>query len=264
MAAEHFSPGGPVVLLTDFGVADPYVGVMHGVLASLAPSVRVIDLTHGVPAQDVRLAARFLASSRTYFPRGSIFVAVVDPGVGSARAIVAACDEGRLYLAPDNGLVAPSVGTGASVRRVEHSRFALAKVSATFHGRDVFCPLAARLANGELRFEDVGPETKIFERVSFPAPVRTARGLRGVVEFADRFGNLITNVEPGELDGELRSWRAKVAGRSLEWVTTYAEAREGVPSLLVNSYGLLEIAVAGGSAERILCAGAGSVVEFER
>jgi S-adenosylmethionine hydrolase len=108
-----------VVLLTDFGLADPYVGVMHGVLARHALGVRVIDLTHGVPAQDVRRAARFLASSRAYFPRGSVFVAVVDPGVGSARAIVAACDGGQVLLAPDNGRLGParSASAGNHMRR---------------------------------------------------------------------------------------------------------------------------------------------------
>jgi len=264
LSASLFTPGGPVVLLTDFGLADPYVGVMHGVLANLAPAARVIDLTHGVPAQNVEIAARFLKASRHYFPRGSIFVAVVDPTVGTARAVIAACDEGQLFLAPDNGLVWPALGPEASLRSVEHTRFALAKVSSTFHGRDVFSPLAARLATGELRFEQLGSPAQRCARLELAAPQRVARGLRGVVQFADRFGNLITNVEPAHLEGELRAWRARLAGRALEWVTTYADARAGAPSILVNSYGLVEIAVAGDSAEHVLGVGAGAVVEFER
>jgi S-adenosylmethionine hydrolase len=256
--------GGPVVLLSDFGLDDPYVGVMHGVLARHAPAARVIDLTHGVPPQSVRIAAFFLARTRAFFPAGSIFVGVVDPGVGSARRIVAAQDGGQLLLAPDNGLLWPALGPSAVVRAVDVGRFVPQRASATFHGRDVFCPLAAELARGTVRFDELGDQVADCVRLESREPAREGRKLRGEVLFADRFCNLITNVESAHLEGEPRDWRARCAGRELALVRTYAEARAGAASLLENSYGLFEIAVPSGSAERLLGVRDGAAVEFER
>ncbi len=264
MSATAFSPCGLLVLLSDFGLDDPYVGVMHGVIASLAPKLRVIDLTHGVPAQDIRTAAIFLSRTRAHFPPGSIFVAVVDPGVGSPRRILGVLDGAQLFLAPDNGLVGPVLGPATRLRSVDLARFAAKNLSATFHGRDVFCPVAARLGRGELRFEDLGDEIDDCVRLILPRVAREERRLRGEVLFADRFGNLITNVEPADFGTDPRAWRAKITGRALDWVATYAQARDDTPAILVNSYGLLEIAVAGGSAQRFLGVGAGALVEFER
>lgn len=237
---------------------------MHGVLQALAPEVRVVNLTHGVPAQDIGIAAFFLARSRGYFPQGTVFVAVVDPGVGTSRRILAAFDGGQVLLAPDNGLLGPALGPEAEVRAVDVERFALPGASATFHGRDIFCPTAARLARGEVRFEDLGPRIEDFLRAALPAPARTGKVVRGEVLFADRFGNLITNVEPADLEGDPHRWSAQAAGQALDWVRTYGDARAGAASILVNSYGLLEIAVAAGSAQRTLGVGAGAAVEFER
>ncbi|HTF89624.1 MAG TPA: SAM-dependent chlorinase/fluorinase [Planctomycetota bacterium] len=264
MADSAFSPCGLVVLLTDFGLLDPYVGVMHGVIAGIAPAVRVIDLTHGVSAQDVRTAAFFLSRTREHFPAGSIFVAVVDPGVGSSRRILTALDRGQLMLAPDNGLVGPALGPQARLRSLDMARFATKGLSATFHGRDVFAPVAAGIGAGALRFEELGPEVDDCERLTLPAALRGERRVQGEVLFADRYGNLITNVEAADLGADPRAWRPRLAGRGLDWVATYSEARADSPSILVNSYGLLEVAVAGGSAQRTLGVGAGALVEFER
>jgi S-adenosylmethionine hydrolase len=259
-----FTACGLIVLLTDFGLDDPYAGVMHGVIAGISPGVRVIDLTHGVPAQDVRCAAFFLSRSRAYFPSGTIFVAVVDPGVGSSRRVLAAVDRGQLFLAPDNGLLGPVLGAGASARSLDVARFAARDLSATFHGRDVFAPVAARLGSRATRVEELGGAIEDFARLVLPQVARSQTRVRGEVLLADRFGNLITNVEPADLSGDPRDWRAKVGARSLDWVATYAQARAGSPAILVNSYGVLEIAVAGGSAQQALGAGSGTVVEFER
>ena len=255
---------GPLVLLTDFGLGDPYVGVMHGVIACHAPGARVIDLTHGVPPQAVGLAALFLARTRRHFPRGSIFVAVVDPGVGSQRRVLAAQDDGQCFLAPDNGLMAPALGPAARVRAVDVARHVPSPESRTFHGRDVFCPLAARLASGSLAFPDLGPLVGDAQPLELRAPTRQGARVRGEVLFVDHFGNLITNVEPAALEGLPGHWRAEFQGRRLPWVETYAEARAGEASILVNSYGLLEIAVPSASAARTLGCGVGAAVEFER
>jgi len=262
--ASVFSPLGLVALLSDFGLVDPYVGIMHGVLAKAAPSVRVIDLGHGVPPQDLRTAAFFLAHSREHFPAGTVFVAVVDPGVGSQRRVLAACDAGQLLLAPDNGLLAPSLGPGAQLRAVDVQRLVGTPRSRSFHGRDVFCPLAARLASGALRFEDLGSTLEDPLRVEFARARRTPTRVQGEVLFADGFGNLITNVLPADLGPDPRRWRARIGARDLDWVDCYADAPDGRPSILVNSYGCLEVAVAGGSARETLGVGVGAVIEFER
>ena len=264
MPNSLFSPLGLVVLLSDFGLADPYVGILHGVLAKSAASVRVIDLGHGVPPQDVLTAAFFLAHSRAYFPQGTLFVAIVDPGVGSQRRVLAAHDAGQLLLAPDNGLLAPSLGPGALLRAVDVVRHVGEPSSRTFHGRDVFCPLAARLASGGLRFEELGPPIDDAHRLEFARVHRADGRIEGLVLLADGFGNLITNVRPSDLGAEPRSWRARIGSHELAWTDCYAQAPAGRPSILVNSYGCLEVAIAGGSARESLGVGVGAVIEFER
>lgn len=264
MPAHGFFPQGPVALLSDFGLADPYVGILHGVLAAAAPMLRVIDLCHGVPHQDVRTAAFFLAHSRAHFPPGTIFVAVVDPGVGSQRRILAAADQGQLFLAPDNGLLAPALGPQSVLRSVDVDLHLGTPRSRTFHGRDVFCPLAARLAMGALRFEQLGATIDDLVRLEFARVRREGARLRGEILFADGFGNLITNVRAADLDDALRAWRVRIGERELVWAGTYAEAPAGVPAILVNSYGCLEVAIAGGSAQHELGVGVGTVIEFER
>lgn len=259
-----FHPLGLVVLLSDFGLADPYVGVMHGVLAQASAALRVIDLCHGVPAQDVRTGAFFLAHAREHFPRGSMFVAVVDPGVGSKRRIVAACDGGQLFLAPDNGLLALAISPQAVWRAVDVPRLVGEPRSNTFHGRDVFCPLAARIAGAALRFEDLGPLIDDPVRIEFPRARREAARVRGEVLLIDGFGNLITSVRPVDLDAAPGAWRARIGARQLVWADSYAQAPDGEPVILVNSYGCIEVAIAGGSAQRNLGVGLGAVIEFER
>jgi S-adenosylmethionine hydrolase len=251
-------------LLSDFGCSDPYVGVIHGVLACAAPQLRVIDLSHGVAPQDLRGAAFFLAHSREHFPVGTIFVAVVDPGVGSARRVLAAWDRGQLFLAPDNGLLTPALDAGAVLRAVDVARHIGEPRSATFHGRDVFCPLAARLGSRDLRFEDLGPLIEDPARIEFARVLRDGPRLRGEVLLADHFGNLITNVRPADLDGEPSAWRVWLGARELAWAATYSQAIAGEPSILVNSYGCLEIAIAGGNAQERLGVGVGAVIDFER
>lgn len=170
-----FRAAGLVSLLTDFGLADPYVGVMHGVIAARAPGVRVVDLGHGVAPQDVRQGGWCLAQAWPYFPAGSVHVAVVDPGVGSARRVLAARQGGHAFLAPDNGLLALVLDEGAEVRALDVARFALPRVSRTFHGRDVFSPAAAALASGT-PFEELGAVVDDWQRLgSSPrAPSRRA------------------------------------------------------------------------------------------
>src|SRR5690606_16440176 len=159
---------GVVSLLTDFGLADPYVGIVKGVIAREAPGVTVIDLTHAVPPQDVELAALWLEQAYGWFPSGTVHLCVVDPGVGTARAALAARAGEHWFVAPDNGVLSAVLGRESSseVRRIDASALRLTVSSRTFHGRDVFAPVAARLASGALRLAEIGPPH---------APLRLAR-----------------------------------------------------------------------------------------
>jgi S-adenosylmethionine hydrolase len=262
-------PSGVVTLTTDFGLVDPYVGIMHGVLLSRGVT-RVVDLTHGVPAQDVRTAAFHLAHSWRWFPAGTVHVAVVDPGVGSSRRILAALAGGHAFLAPDNGLLEAVLAAAgpAEVFALDVPRFALEGASRTFHGRDVFSPAAAALAGGLSPAEAGAPAGRL-EGLALAAPVRS-RGesgtetVAGEVLFTDRFGNLVTNVPAALVGGPLERWRAHLGGRAVPLAGTYAEVPPGRPLALVDSFGFWEVAVRDGSAARELGLAAGAAVRFER
>ncbi len=238
----------PIVLLTDFGAAGPYVGAMKGVLLGIAPRAVLVDLTHDVPPQDVRGAAFVLAAAEPFFPRGSLFVCVVDPGVGTDRRIVYVEAGGHRFLAPDNGLLTLvlSERRPRRARIVANRRLFLPHVSATFHGRDVFAPVAARLARG-LDPARLGPKARDLAMLAIPVPTsgpgRAGRVLEAEIVFVDPFGNLVTNLrdEPvGEI--RIRGWRIR------RLAETYGQLREGEAGILRGSSGYLEIAVRNGSA----------------
>jgi hypothetical protein len=249
----------PIVLLTDFGLKDSYVGVMKGVIAGGCPDARVIDLTHEVSPQDVTEAAFVLATAYRYFPAGTIFVCVVDPGVGAGRRIVCLRANRQTFLAPDNGLLSPvarECGVEAAYQ-VTNSRYFLPQVSGTFHGRDIFAPVAAHIRSG-LELHRLGPPLADPRELSLPSPVSTPEGrLKGEVIHIDHFGNLITNITketlentfkcpPGEL--EIRIKRRRIRGIS----RTYGNSGAGRLLAVMGSSGCLEVAVKVGSAEKLL------------
>lgn len=221
----------PIVLMTDFGLADTWVGVMRGVIASVDPGLSVLDLTHAIPPQDVDRGADVLAQSWRWFPVGSVFVAVVDPGVGGARGSLVARIDGRLFVGPDNGLCSRIAPEATDARSLPDA-WGLPARSATFHGRDLYAPAAARLAVGQARFEDAAPTP--FVRLPAAAP--------GTVRSIDHFGNALTNL-PGWDGGAVR-WR----DREIRVLHTYGEGVPGELIALTGSNGLLELAVRGGSA----------------
>ncbi|MBM4367133.1 MAG: SAM-dependent chlorinase/fluorinase [Deltaproteobacteria bacterium] len=237
-----------IALLTDFGLADPWVGVMKGVIAGIAPGVPVVDLSHGVPAQDVRTAAIHLDAAWRYFPAGTVFLCVVDPGVGTARRPIVARCEGRLFVAPDNGLL--GLLPGPEVRLVT-APWGLPKPSRTFHGRDVFAPVAARLASGTA-FEEAGPVVADHARLSLPEP----DGDRGEVIHVDGFGNLLTNL-PGRDAGVV-----EVAGHDAPVVHTYGAVPTGALLAHTGSTGRLEVGLRDGSAATRLRVGVGARVHW--
>ena len=268
-SSAAWQPSGVITLTTDFGLSDAYVGIMHGVILSRGPALRVVDLTHGIPAQDVRSAAFSLLHSWSWFPAGTVHVAVVDPGVGSGRRILVGRDRGHAFVAPDNGLLGPLLSPSAQVAALDVERFALPEVSRTFHGRDVFSPAAAALAGG-LPPEASGAPAGDIERLEFPRPRAAADGaVEGQVLAVDRFGNLITNVRAGEPPGEViggpgGGWRALAGGRAVPLAGTYAEVPSGSLLALVDSLGSWEVALRDGDAAAELGLGPGAPVRFER
>lgn len=251
--AQASSPGAGIVsLLTDFGLDDGYVGTMHGVLWSRSRQLRgIVDLTHAVPPQSVELGSFHLAHAWRYFGAGAVHVAVVDPGVGSARRILLARSAGQWFLAPDNGLLDGVLDRDPEVWTVDPERVAVGPTSATFHGRDLFAPAAARIVDGAAP-EDLGAPCEDWMRRDVPAPQREESSWRGRVLSVDHFGNLISDVPARALDGDPAAWSARVGERSYPIRRTYAEVAPGSPIALVNSYGLVEIAIRDGDAARQL------------
>src|SRR3984957_18126630 len=187
----------PLAIITDFGYRDHYVGAMKGVIASIAPRTNVIDITHGVVAQCIVAGAMALRESWRYFPPRTVFLAVVDPGVGTARAPIAIeTRAGARFVGPDNGLLWLAAKE-AGIKRVvklTSPRHRLTNVSATFHGRDIFAPAAAHLSRGT-PLASLGPSIRSIEKIELPCPVRSSRELRGEVIYVDGFGNLVTNID---------------------------------------------------------------------
>jgi len=244
----------PITLLTDFGTADGYVAEMKGVLSTLAPGAPLLDLTHDIPPQDIAAARLALARCWRRFPVGTVHLVVVDPGVGTSRAALAVASEGRYLVGPDNGVLSPALFTldAQAVQLVVP-----ANASATFHGRDVFAPAAARLANGTA-LDELGERLLQPIRLRTPAPRRDANGaMHGEVLTIDRFGNAITNLMPAP--GSMPQ-AVVVGAHTLRVVRTYAEAEGGEAVALVGSSGWLELAVRNGNAAVTLGLRRGDVV----
>jgi S-adenosyl-L-methionine hydrolase (adenosine-forming) len=242
-----------VTLLTDFGHKDPYVGVMKGVILGIAADARIVDVTHEVGAQNLREANFALHGAWHYFPAGSVHLVVVDPGVGSERRILAVAYGGHLFLAPDNGVLSGICdAAGAESRVVTAQRFFRAgKISRTFHGRDIFAPVAAHLAAGRARFDELGEMISDPIRLEMPEPaLRQDGALAGRVAHVDAFGNLITNVRESMLGGSGRAIASvELLGHRLEAPReSYASVAPGQPLTIIDSFDYLEIAVRGGSA----------------
>jgi S-adenosylmethionine hydrolase len=252
-----------LTLTTDFGYGSPYVAAMKGVILGINPAARLVDLSHAIPPQDLRHAAYFLDNAIPYFPPGVLHVVVVDPGVGSERALLYVEVDGQRLLVPDNGCWTGLVrGGGPTVRRLTEPRYWRQPVSSTFHGRDILAPVAGHLSLG-VPPDDLGPIVDSWVRLEAPAPVQTPDGVAGVVVFVDDFGNLITNIPAADLPhGAVRV----VVGvqEVTRLVRTYAEAEPGRPVALVSSSGRLEIAVPQGNAARQLGVGVGTAVRVSR
>jgi len=238
-------------LLTDFGTRDAFVGVIKGVIKTLAPRADVIDLTHHVPPQDIKAGAFVLKTAFKYFPPETIHLAVVDPGVGGARRPVAVRLGDHVYVCPDNGLLSHVLAQETLTQAVtlDNTQYHLPQRSRTFHGRDVFAPVAAHLANG-IPLEALGTRTDTLQTFPLSEPAVTGDTVTCHVIYVDVFGNLFTDLME-EGTGELSSAVIGVGGISIDGLSdSYSSVPEGKPLALFGSSGHLEIAVRNGSARR--------------
>jgi S-adenosylmethionine hydrolase len=252
---------GPLITLTtDYGAGSPYPAQLKAVLLTAIPDARIVDVTHDVPAFDVLAGALVLEAALPWFPREAIHVAVVDPGVGTARrGIVVTDPEGRRVVAPDNGLLTPFLGHGARVRAIaEHGGVLPTPRSATFHGRDVFAPAAAYLARGGTPGA-LGPEVADPVRLGWSAARRDGDALLGEVLGQDPFGNLLTSIRESDLAGATPV-EVDVGGRRARFVRTFGQGDREELLALVGSSGRLELAVRETSAAARLGGGRGLLV----
>ena len=252
----------PISFLSDFGLGDEFVGVVHGVLATMAPELRVIDVTHGIARGDVRAGALALTRSVQYLPHG-VILAVVDPGVGTERGALAAETRAGYFVGPDNGLLSPAVAMVGGATRIvslDNEEARIPSNGATFAGRDVFAPAAGLLASGEAAIDDLGSvlDPDSVTPLLLPLPDASRGSVQGQVWWVDHFGNAQTNLAPEDLaqvgvrEGGVVTVKIGPRLHQVPWVRTYGAVGQGDALLHVDSSGMLALAVRGGRADEAL------------
>lgn len=261
-----------ITLLTDFGVEDAYVGTIKGVILSVNPSARIVDITHQIDPQDLIEAAYAIKSSYRYFPKGTLHVIVVDPGVGSKRNIVALDMMGHIFLAPDNGVLTLIMDEGRieSITQVENSQYFLEPLSQTFHGRDIFAPVGAHISKG-LDLKKLGPVMDRHDLVhlSIKKPSFSSKGeLVGTIVSVDRFGNCITNIDVNRIErfyrpGSEKTLVIKIGEYEIKGLSkSYDGVALKQPLAIIGSFGYLEIALNCGSASSHFRFGKGDTIRL--
>jgi S-adenosylmethionine hydrolase len=257
---------GVVSLTTDFGVTEPFVGLVKAQILARHAGALIVDLTHGIPAFSTEAAAFWVERSACYFPPGSLHVVIVDPGVGTDRRILAVAVDGQLFLAPDNGVLGRlAARAGARVRAVGMSSLVtlgIGEPSPTFHGRDVFAPLAGALSSGQLPFDQFGSACSDWIRPAWPAAERVGRTVHGRVIIVDSFGNCFSNIDSISIIS-YEVLKITFGTHSLPWVRTYGERPAGTGVALINAFGVLEAACVEGNASSRLGLDLGAPVEVE-
>jgi len=255
-----------ITLLTDFGTKDPYVAEMKAVILSICPSAPIVDITHEISSFNILEAALVLAEASQYFPSATIHVVVVDPGVGSERRAIAVKTKHFFFVGPDNGVLSLAIKRDGGARlavSLENPKYFLGRVSRTFHGRDIFAPVAAHIANG-IPLQSFGPPIGKFIELSISEPDQIGGAYGAEVLFTDKFGNCITNIGEHLIPSNAELVHLELEdGRVIELplVPSYASVPKGVPLAIVDSFGLLEIAVNMDSAERLFSLKAGKKVK---
>lgn len=259
-----------ITLTTDFGLRDPYVAEMKAVVLGVSPNATIVDITHQVEKFNVRMGAYVLASASLYFPKGTVHVAVVDPGVGTKRQPIIVQTKKGCFVGPDNGVLAlavKNIGGQTHVHRITNPEFMLPKVSNTFHGRDIFAPTAAHVANGRCPAE-LGPEIHQMVTPEFAKIVRKRDSLEGQVVHTDDFGNIITNFGARELGAMKAENSVTVKVRNekltLKLCKAYGDVEKQQPLAIIGSHNFLEISVNQGNARNIFNVEAGDGVVLYR
>ncbi len=244
---------GVITMTTDFGHKGPFAAVMRGVILTRNPRAQVVDLAHDIPPQWPPEAGFWLERAYHYFPHGSIHIAIVDPGVGTEREILVVEYDGHVFIAPDNGLLAhllETAGSAATVRQLDLRKLSslnLAPISTTFHGRDIFAPVAAELAAGRLALSATGETIDEWTPAWLDRPDIQKTRVSGTIVTIDAFGNLISNIEAAMI-ADFKQPIARIAGHDVEMFSTYGRAQPGEFLALVNSFGVIEIARSEGNA----------------
>jgi len=248
-----------ITLLTDFGTRDWFVPSLKGVILGITPRARMVDITHEIPPQDIRAGAFVLAAAAPTFPKGTIHVAVIDPGVGSRRKAIAVRTRNHFFIGPDNGVLSLATRQEGiiEVRAIENTKLCRQPVSRTFHGRDVFAPVAAHLARG-IRFVELGSRLKAMHELPVPEPRLDGRQIRGEIVYIDHYGNLITNIRSQQLPSRIH---CKIKARTIQGLSSgYSAVKRGEGVAVINSLDLLEIGVRNGHAAKSLKVRIGSPV----
>jgi S-adenosylmethionine hydrolase len=241
---------GQLTLLSDFGDRDVYVGVMKGVIAQINPQIQVVDLTHQIPPQNIAAARFCLMNAYPYFPVGTVYVAVVDPGVGSRRRAIAVEFSQGFLVGPDNGIFSGVLSQSPAIAAVELTNlqyWCTPEPSKTFHGRDIFAPVGAHLASGvslQQLGQKIDPDTLV--NLDQSQYQRTITGITGCIQYIDHFGNLVTSIPGSYVQG--KTWYVLAAGLKIPGVETYSDIQVGEVLALVGSHGWVEVAVNSGSA----------------
>lgn len=261
---QHSQP--PLLtMLSDFGDRDVYVGVMKGVVAQINPKITVVDLTHQIPPQNITAARFYLMNAYHYFPTGTVYVAVVDPGVGGTRRAIAIEFANGFLVGPDNGIFCGVITHNPATTVVEltNSKYwRTQQPSKTFHGRDIFAPVGAHLASGVHILElgrEIDPAT-LFRLDIIPQCSQTETGVTGCIQHIDHFGNLVTNIHGSHIQN--KTWCVKAAGLTIPGSETYSDVKVGAAIALIGSHGWVEIAINSGNAQSQLHMQLGDAVKL--
>lgn len=257
-----------VSLVTDFGLCDNFVGVMKGVILKINPRAKILDICHEVCPQDIFAAAFLLSSAYAYFPRGTVHLVVVDPGVGSKRKAIIVKTKDYFFVAPDNGVLSLSLQKEKPQKIVEinNPKYFLRPVSATFHGRDIFALVAAYLSCGK-KIDSFGKRLTSYQKLEFPKIKLSANSLGGEIIYIDRFGNLVSNIAEKDFFAFVKKSKFKVFIRNKvidRLSSSYSQGHPPKPLALFDSFGFLEIALNSGSAERLLNTKKGTTIKVVR
>lgn len=253
-------------LITDFGVQDHYVGVMKAVMLDVNPKANIVDIVHEIEPGNLRQGAFVLYKTYSYFPRGTVFLAVIDPGVGSGRFPVVVKTRNYYFVGPDNGVLSLAAYADRIIekRQLTKSRYFLKKVSRTFHGRDIFAPVSAYVAKG-VRLSSFGPQTQTLRKLLLPQVSVAKKEIEAEVLYVDRFGNLVTNLDKRRLLDCVgrKKFIARINRKKLFLLSEYyAQSKAGVPFFIEGGFSLLEVSLKNASAQNYFKASVGTKIHI--